>query len=236
MLDERLRSDPQHRAVILSLWVVVAFGVLFRMVLLVLDRERMTAQERSLRDLAANLTSLQDSDQMVAASLAAGLDLVDSTRDGRVVLYEEQAEASWVALAARGLGGDQVIGAMLEGPPSLPLTEAADAGTLVSHELCDNLEGAVIPQLRGPKCFVVVAPVASRDRTRQCLVLTSKTLIRREQVAGIASLAGQLSLALQGSRPKSRSTSADPTSGSERSSRTALTSCSCLTRTGPSPS
>jgi len=198
MLIERLRSDPQHLAVILSLWIVVAFGVLFRMVLFVVDRETMAKQERSLRYLATNLTSLQSPDEMITASLQAGLALVDSAGRARVALYEDRGNGVWKVIAAGGEQSDAVLGLQLDGEATEPLHAAVMGGEPITSELTQPLEHEVVPELADPGSFVVVASVANRRRQAMCITVTSKKLIRRHQVTAVSSLAGQLSLALNG--------------------------------------
>ncbi len=198
MLIERLRSNPQHLAVILSLWIVVAFGVLFRMILFVIDRETMTKQERSLRDLAATLTSLQSPIEMVTASLQAGLALVDSSGRARVALYEDRGNGRWEAVAVRGDQSGLVLGLQLDGVATEPLQAASIGGEPFSSELTQPLEHDAVPDLADPRSFVVVASVASRRKQAMCITVTSKKLIRRDQVAAVSSLAGQLSLGLNG--------------------------------------
>jgi diguanylate cyclase (GGDEF)-like protein/PAS domain S-box-containing protein len=197
LLRADLRDSTVDIVVVLALWVILGSGVFLRLVLLVQDRERLTRQERSLRSLASRLTTLQSGQEAIASSLAAGLELAPNPDEARLSLIDVRDKDVLSVVAALGLGQERVVGAKLDpaGPAGVA-SEAAVTGKELALELVPPVEADVLSQDDSRDQFVALAPVQQRAGVDHVLALTSGQIVGREQVAGLASLAGQLGLAL----------------------------------------
>jgi diguanylate cyclase (GGDEF)-like protein/PAS domain S-box-containing protein len=193
-----VKVEPAHVVVVSCLWIVIAFAVLYRMVLLVNDREVATRQERALRDLAAHLTGLQSREAVTISCLKTGLSLVSSTRGARVAAYERE-HGRWVARVAKGRASHAVSGIEFTDASVVALLDGVQqSGRTVTLEMEPSLAMAVLGDLDEASVFTAIVAVPSRQDRRLCLVVTSPRLIRRDQIAALESLGGQLSLALDG--------------------------------------
>ncbi len=195
---EPVRSVPVHVVVVSGLWIIIAFAILYRMVLLVSDREVATNQERALRDLAAKLTGLQSAEAITGACLQTGMALLSSTRGARVELYERQGDR-WVVSTAKGRASHAVVGIDLADAGVVALLDDVDRnGRTRTGELEPSLAMSVVADLGEEAVFTAVLPIRSRQERHLCMGVTSPRLIRREKVAALEALGGQLSLGLDG--------------------------------------
>lgn len=193
-----VKVEPAHVVVVSCLWIVIAFAVLYRMVLLVNDREVATRQERALRDLAAHLTGLQSREAVTVSCLKTGLSLVSAARGARVSVYERE-QGQWVARVVKGRASHAVSGIELADASAVALLDGVQrSGRSVTLEMEPSLAMGVLGDLDEASVFTAVVAVPSRQDRRMCLVVTSPRLIRRDQIAALESLGGQLSLALDG--------------------------------------
>lgn len=199
LLISRMRDSGTDLTVILSLWVILAFGVVLRLVLLVQDRERVTRQERNLRTLAARLTTLQSQREIVESSLKTGLDLAPVPAESRLSLLDVRDGRQFTILASVGVASSGLPGVAVEAEgPANPVTAVLEAGHELAFEMVQPVESQVLERAAASKQFSALAPVQQRTGVEHVLALTSPELIGREQVAALASLAGQLGLALDG--------------------------------------
>jgi diguanylate cyclase (GGDEF)-like protein/PAS domain S-box-containing protein len=195
---EPVKNEPVHVIVVSCLWIVIASAVLYRMVLLVNDRDVATRQERALRDLAGHLTGLQSREAVTVACLKTGLSLVSALRSTRVSAYEHR-QGRWVAQGVKGRASHAVSGIELTDPSTVALLDGVQrSGRSVTLEMEPSLEMTVLDDLEERSVFTAVVAIPSRQDRRLCLVVTSARVVRGDQIAALESLGNQLSLALDG--------------------------------------
>ncbi|MGI9622217.1 MAG: putative bifunctional diguanylate cyclase/phosphodiesterase [Acidimicrobiales bacterium] len=190
VLTPSVYEDTTHLTIVLSLWIAVSFAALFRLVLLVLDRERTTNRERALRDLARTFSLAQTADEVIAASLSVGADILQSG-DLVIALYEERVDQRWLAIAARGPESESTPGQHASAADSALMATVGGA-TLLTREQ----NAADVTSHGGATGALAVAPIEGREGPRRCLVLRAGRYVGIEQAAALEALAGQLSLGL----------------------------------------
>ncbi len=199
LLLDRVNTSEINMTIVISLWMVLAFGVVFRLILLVQDRDAIADRERSLRTLASELTTLRSEPEIIDASLKVGLEFAPTPGHARLALLDVRRNDRLTVIDAIGFAAPGLAGAEIDASGSAQIVDdVVSSGHALTFEMVPPVESQVVDETERRPQFVAIAPVRQRTGVERVLTMTSPGLIGRARVAALASLAGQLGLALDG--------------------------------------
>ena len=171
---------------------LLAMCVLTRMVYLVRSREMRADREQALRELGTELVAATTQHEVFEVAVRAADATVADTLGPACAIFEVRADRV-VTVAADMKALPHLTRSVAVADLYPEALEAVEAHETAVLELVPSFHGMGSHR---PQNFVVVVPVTSQHTDSLFLMVSTRSVIARERVAALRSLADQLGLAL----------------------------------------